>query len=97
MKIVDPEVGVDEQVHIKMNDPLRYRGDTFYQSGYSKLPDGEATTLQVVLNRGWMIPYVACMVVVIGMVAHFLGTVNAVYQPSRSRGAGHRRRNPRGV
>jgi ABC-type transport system involved in cytochrome c biogenesis permease subunit len=75
IKIVDPESGVDEQVHIKMNDPLRYRGDTLYQSGYHKLPDGEATTLQVVLNRGWMIPYVACMVVVIGMVAHFLITV----------------------
>jgi ABC-type transport system involved in cytochrome c biogenesis permease subunit len=75
VKIVDPESGVDEQVHIKMNDPLRYRGDTLYQSGYHKLPDGEATTLQVVRNRGWMIPYVACMVVVIGMVAHFLISV----------------------
>lgn len=75
VKIIDPEAGVDEQVHIKMNDPLRYRGDTIYQSGYHKLPDGEATTLQVVMNRGWMIPYVACMVVVIGMVAHFLISV----------------------
>jgi ABC-type transport system involved in cytochrome c biogenesis permease subunit len=75
VRIVDPEVRVDETVHIKMNDPLRYRGDTFYQSGYHKLPDGEATTLQVVLNRGWMIPYVACMIVVIGMVAHFLISV----------------------
>jgi ABC-type transport system involved in cytochrome c biogenesis permease subunit len=75
VKISDPEVGVEEQVHIKMNDPLRYRGDTFYQSGYQRLPDGEATTLQVVLNRGWMIPYVACMIVVIGMVAHFLISV----------------------
>ena len=75
VKIIDPEAGVDETVHIKMNDPLRYRGDTLYQSGYHKLPDGEATTLQVVMNRGWMIPYVACMVVVIGMVAHFLISV----------------------
>jgi len=78
VKIHDPEVGVEETVHIKMNDPLRYRGDTFYQSNYSP-PDGagskEATTLQVVLNRGWMIPYVACMIVVIGMVAHFLISV----------------------
>jgi ABC-type transport system involved in cytochrome c biogenesis permease subunit len=78
IEIDDPEVGVKEAVHIKMNDPLRYRGDTFYQSGYH--PPGqtggfEATTLQVVLNRGWMIPYVACMVVVIGMAAHFLLTV----------------------
>src|SRR5205823_10691320 len=75
VKIIDPAAGVDEKVHIKMNDPLRYRGDTLYQSGYQKLPDGEATTLQVVMNRGWMIPYVACMVVVIGMVAHFLISV----------------------
>src|SRR5205085_4981087 len=78
VKIHDPEVGVEETVHIKMNDPLRYRGDTFYQSNYSPpdAPGGqEATTLQVVLNRGWMIPYVACMIVVIGMVAHFLISV----------------------
>ena len=76
VRIVDPEVSVDEKVHIKMNDPLRYRGDTFYQSGYHPMPGGkEATTLQVVLNRAWMIPYVACMTVVIGMIAHFLLTV----------------------
>ena len=75
VKVVDPEAGVDQTVHIKMNDPLRYRGDTLYQSGYHPLPDGEATTLSVVHNRGWMIPYVACMIVVIGMVAHFLITV----------------------
>jgi hypothetical protein len=61
-----------------MNDTLRYRGDTFYQSGYhppGQTGGAEATTLQVVLNRGWMIPYVACMIVVIGMAAHFLLTV----------------------
>jgi ABC-type transport system involved in cytochrome c biogenesis permease subunit len=78
IEIADPEVGVKEAVHIKMNDPLRYRGDTFYQSGYhppGQTGGAEATTLQVVLNRGWMIPYVACMVVVIGMAAHFLLTV----------------------
>jgi ABC-type transport system involved in cytochrome c biogenesis permease subunit len=78
IEIDDPEVGVKEAVHIKMNDPLRYRGDTFYQSGYhppGQTGGAEATTLQVVLNRGWMIPYVACMVVVIGMAAHFLLTV----------------------
>ncbi len=72
----DPKLGVDEKVHIKMNDPLRYAGVTFYQSGYSKVMQGgkptEATTLAVVYNRGWMIPYVACMIVATGMLAHFL-------------------------
>jgi hypothetical protein len=76
--IKDEAAGLEQPVHIKMNDPLRYRGDTFYQSGYhaSGVTGGaEATTLQVVLNRGWMIPYVACMAVVLGMVAHFLISV----------------------
>lgn len=72
----DPKLGVDEKVHIKMNDPLRYAGVTFYQSGWSQIMEGgkpvEATTLQVVFNRGWMIPYVACMIVATGMLAHFL-------------------------
>ena len=76
--LVDPAAGIDQTVHIKMNEPLRYRGDTFYQSGHHPPEEtgaGEATTLQVVHNRAWMIPYVACMAVVIGMVAHFLISV----------------------
>ncbi len=75
--LVDKAAGVDQPVHIKMNDPLRYRGETFYQSGYTppNLNGGvEGTTLQVVRNRIWMIPYVSCMIVVIGLVAQFLTT-----------------------
>ena len=77
IQLVDRGSGVDKPVHIKMNDPLRYAGETFYQSGYHPpaARRREATTLQVVHNRGWMIPYVACMIVAIGMVAHFLITV----------------------
>jgi ABC-type transport system involved in cytochrome c biogenesis permease subunit len=71
IQLVDPATGVDQPVHIKMNDPLRYRSLTFYQSGYNVTPEGEATTLQVVRNRIWMIPYVACGIVAIGMLAHF--------------------------
>jgi len=71
IQLVDPVTGVDQPVHIKMNDPLRYRSLTFYQSGYNVTADGEATTLQVVRNRIWMIPYVACGIVAIGMLAHF--------------------------
>ncbi|MDX1945773.1 MAG: cytochrome c biogenesis protein CcsA [Pirellulaceae bacterium] len=76
IRLTDEAAGVDQPIHIKMNDPLRYRGDTMYQSGYHPLPGGgEATTLQVVRNRGWMIPYVACAIVGIGMLAHFLITI----------------------
>ena len=56
-----------------MNNPLRYAGETFYQTGYAKDPKTgeEVSTLQVVKNKGWMIPYVCCMFVVVGLVSQF--------------------------
>lgn len=60
---------------IWMNNPMRYAGWTYYQSGYNGNVGNETTTLQVVKNRGWMIPYLACMVVVVGMAFHFVMTL----------------------
>lgn len=56
-----------------MNNPLRYAGETFYQTGYAKDPrtGKEVSTLQIVKNKGWMIPYVCCMFVVVGLVSQF--------------------------
>lgn len=73
--LIDPSRNVDRHVRIWMNNPLRYAGETFYQSGYSMDPQTgvETTTLQVVTNTGWMIPYVACMFVWFGMQSHFTG------------------------
>ena len=51
-----------------MNTPLRYAGETFYQSAF--IPGDRGTILQVVKNVGWMIPYVACMIVATGLIAH---------------------------
>ena len=68
IRLTDPSRDVDREVRIWMNNPLRYAGETFYQSSY----DGEETTiLQVVRNESWMVPYVACMIVLTGMMAHF--------------------------
>ncbi|MFM7070579.1 MAG: cytochrome c biogenesis protein CcsA [Planctomycetota bacterium] len=72
IQLTDPSRDFDDAIHIRMNEPLRYAGETFYQSGYRLDADGaEVTDLQVVTNTGWMIPYVACMLVVIGMLYHF--------------------------
>lgn len=72
IQLDDPSRSFDDAIHIRMNEPLRYAGETFYQSGYRVDEDGtEITDLQVVTNTGWMIPYVACMLVVIGMLFHF--------------------------
>lgn len=66
----DPANNVDREVPIWMNNPLRYAGTTFYQSGYDEKTE-QGTVLQVVKNPGWMAPYVACMLVMTGMLAHF--------------------------
>ena len=73
LRLVDPSRNVDREVKIWMNNPLRYAGETFYQSSFNTDPStgGEITGLQVVTNTGWMIPYVACMLVATGMLAHF--------------------------
>jgi cytochrome c-type biogenesis protein CcsB len=70
--ITDNESGRSEEFTLWMNNPLRYNGETFYQSGYHPLPSGgEATTLQLVRNSGWMLPYIGCVIVAFGMFAQF--------------------------
>ena len=71
--LVDESRNVDRTVKIWMNNPLRFAGETFYQSGYYKDPESgaEASTLAVVNNTGWMIPYVGCMIVATGLLTQF--------------------------
>jgi ABC-type transport system involved in cytochrome c biogenesis permease subunit len=56
--------------HIAMNEPLRYNGETFYQADFDHETE-KATVLQVVKNPGWLLPYIACVVVGLGLAAHF--------------------------
>ncbi len=73
VRIIDPTNGTDREVRIWMNNPLRYAGRTFYQASYK--PDGSGTVLQVVRNPGWLMPYLACILVSVGMTYHFLQTM----------------------
>lgn len=78
VQLVDASKNVDRKVKIWMNNPLRFAGETFYQSGYRPADPRsgvETTTLSVVTNLGWMIPYVGCMIVATGMLAQFLQTL----------------------
>lgn len=101
VKIVDPETGFEaDDIRIWMNNPLRYRGETLYQSGMDILrrSDGRPildretgeprryTVLQVVTNRGWMLPYVCCMIVMTGMLVQFVITLSR-FQGRRAREA----------
>ena len=75
-RIVDADHNVDEVKEVSMNKPLRYNNETFYQSGHDTDPltGRQYSVLQVVRNTGWMIPYVSCAMVGIGLLLHFLGT-----------------------
>ena len=72
---ITEEDGTSFERDIWMNNPLRYAGETFYQSNYTpanpRTGAKETTTLQVVRNTGWMVPYVSCMIVGTGLLAHF--------------------------
>lgn len=70
IQLVDPEHGEDRTVTIRMNEPLRYRGEAFYQSGWDEATE-RGTVLQVVRNPGWLIPYISCAIVTLGMLIHF--------------------------
>jgi ResB-like family len=68
VRLVDPTHNEDRQLTILMNQPLRYRGETFYQAS---VLGRNGTVLQVVRNPGWVLPYLSCIVVGLGMLVHF--------------------------
>ncbi len=69
VRLVDPTQNEDREALIYMNHPLRYRGETFYQASFKR--DESGTILQVVRNPGWLMPYIACSLVSIGLIVHF--------------------------
>ena len=54
---------------IWMNHPLRHGGFTFYQSSFKN--NDSTTVLQVVRNPSWLIPYIACTMVFLGLALQF--------------------------
>lgn len=59
----------DREVLIYMNNPLRYDGLTFYQAGFDN--NDTTTVLQVVRNPSWILPYVACLMMGLGLLVQF--------------------------
>ncbi len=70
----DPGQNVDRTVSVFMNNPLRYGGDTLYQADWDHETE-RGTVLQVVTNAGWMMPYVALVIVGVGMLVHFAHSI----------------------
>ena len=71
VRLKHAQTGEDREVSIYMNNPLRYGGETFYQSGFDD-KDPRVTILQVVRNPTWLTPYLACTLTGVGLVVQFL-------------------------
>lgn len=61
---------IDQNIVIQMNEPLRYKGYTFYQSSFSQNSEGEITDLAVVKNAGKLFPYISSIIICIGIFIH---------------------------
>ena len=69
IRLTTPDGREDREVLIYMNNPLRYAGLTFYQAGFEN--NDQTTVLQVVRNPSWLIPYIACVIIVLGLLVQF--------------------------
>ena len=82
VRFFDPAKKEDRNVLIYMNHPLRARGLTFYQSGFAD--NDTVSILQVVKNPFWPAPYVACVLVVLGLAIQFLSQLISFLRTSAS-------------
>ena len=69
VQVMNPSRNESREVLIYMNQPLRYEGKTFYQASFGK--NDTLSVLSVVENPGWLLPYVSCVLVSIGLLVHF--------------------------
>jgi hypothetical protein len=68
------ENGIEEKKEVYMNHPYRYMGYIFFQSGYMEDPNTKTkySTFAVVQNPTDHVPLLACILISIGMLIHFL-------------------------
>lgn len=68
--VIEPD-GLSWSVRIAMNEPLRYKGYTLFQSSFIRDENGgEATVLAVVENKGWLAPYLGTILMAVGLLWH---------------------------
>jgi hypothetical protein len=69
IKLTTPDGRDDREVLIYMNNPLRYGGYTFFQ--YQMNAATGNTVFQVVRNPSWLLPYIACIMMGLGLTLQF--------------------------
>ena len=71
VELTDPDRGLVLKRKITMNNPLKYRGYSFFQSAYLEGPP-EATVLSVRKDPGTPLVYAGCLIVIAGVVSMFI-------------------------
>ena len=69
VRISTPGEADNREVLIYMNNPLRHGGLTFYQ--YQMNSEQGMSVFQVVRNPSWLIPYISCTIIVLGLLLQF--------------------------
>lgn len=69
IRLIAEDGVTDREVLIFMNNPLRHDGMTFYQAGFDN--NDRTTILQVVRNPSWIIPYLSCLLMSVGLYWQF--------------------------
>ncbi len=57
---------------IQMNEPLRYKGYTLYQSSFIEGEINDISVLAVVKNYGRLFPYISSCIICLGLLIHLL-------------------------
>lgn len=62
---------INQRNLIQMNDPLRYKGYTFYQASFME-GESQTTVLAVVKNVGRLFPYISSIIMCFGLLIHLI-------------------------
>lgn len=71
-KVIVKDEGGSWPALIQMNEPLRYRGYTLYQSSFDVSGDKPYTILAVVENKGRIFPYISTVIIALGLILHLV-------------------------
>lgn len=83
IKITDPQNGTSFPAIIEMNEPLRYRGLTLYQSSFDLSGDKAQTVLAVVENKGRVFPYIASLIIALGLIIHLVNRMKRIARSAK--------------
>ena len=79
------ENGAVRKVLIQMNEPLRHKGYTFFQSSFIEGPDSETTVLATVKNYGRLFPYISSIIMCIGLLFHLSQKLPDLFRKSKEK------------